>query len=130
MNGEKKQYTVNEICKYVKKYGGYLAELIAYYSGKHSLLNNKNSKKNIGLKKESVKKLPVLLKIFNKYCEFEEIQYKDDFGKYKDSNLYYVKGNIPNKISNEIVREYEKNEDEDYHSSDENKDELYEELMK
>lgn len=120
------KYTIEQICKYVNKLtddswereqneSNYaLAELITYFTGKHSLCDE--SHKKLGLNKEFAKKLPILLKIFNKYCKIEK-EYVDTSyhgsACYEATGKYLITGKIPEVLGKIIIKEYEKNQEED-----------------
>lgn len=120
------EYNIDQICKcankldtnswnfeqYISSYR--LVELIAYFSGKYSLCYQ--SRKKLGPKKDFAKKLPVLLNIFNKYCEIEE-EYVDTSWHgspdYEATGAYIITGKIPEVLGKIIIKEYEKNWEED-----------------
>ncbi len=119
-------YTIEDICIITNKltYDRFereqnesnyaLAELITYFSGKYSLCDT--SHKKLGLNKEFAKKLPVLLDIFNKYCEIHS-EYVDTsyHGSpcYEATGKYLITGKIPKVLGKIIIKEYEKNQEED-----------------
>lgn len=136
------KYTIEQICEYCDKltYDKYerednetnyaLLELIAYFSGKHGLCiepdtwtvkRGEHGKyydiiMNLGPNKEFAKKTPVLLDIFNRYCEILPECVNTSYhgsAEYEPTGRYYIKGRIPNVLGKIILKQYKKNEQED-----------------